>query len=109
MRLEDIASVVRSKNAGPFITTLDVFFETDSAYELATSSDAFAPDRIAKLYQLEPSNLLGIYFLKDARGIKISFVKPGYASGDPGYVDVYSCQQHVPLLGLEFEDGLGTN
>ena len=39
MQLQDLAQVVRSKNAGPRRITLDVIFCSDAAYQRATQSD----------------------------------------------------------------------
>ena len=37
-RLGDVASYIRSKNAGPFWLTIDIFFANEVAYEKAVSS-----------------------------------------------------------------------
>jgi len=38
MKLEDIASVIRSKNAGPRALTFDVMFADDAGYARAAQS-----------------------------------------------------------------------
>ncbi len=38
MLLSEHASIIRSKNAGPFCLTIDVFFADAESYELARSS-----------------------------------------------------------------------
>src|SRR6516162_6832560 len=47
MKLEDIASVIRSKNAGPRALTLDVMFADDAGYARAAQSPALTAPRIA--------------------------------------------------------------
>jgi len=45
---------------------------------------------------------LGIFFVDEARGIKITVPKPGgVASGDPDCRDIYGAQYYIPLLDVE--------
>ena len=37
--LEDLCSVLRSKNAGPYLITLDLIFKERSAYETVKGKD----------------------------------------------------------------------
>ena len=50
MQLQDLAQVVRSKNAGPRRITLDVIFRSDADYQRATQSEALIAEKIAPLY-----------------------------------------------------------
>ena len=43
MRLYDAAAIVRSKNAGPFAVTIDLFFPDEERYRLARSSALLTP------------------------------------------------------------------
>ena len=45
----DLASLVRSKNAGPFWLTLDIFCDTDAAYTAVAAPEVITPERIAKI------------------------------------------------------------
>ena len=45
--LGDVAELVRSKNAGPFWMTLDMFFATDSDYEVVAAPGTIEPRHIA--------------------------------------------------------------
>lgn len=101
MKLRDMASVIRSKNAGPFIQSFDVFFEDETAYRRVKDSNVLNSARVAELYRVDPVNVLGVRYLDVVRGIKIAFIKPGVASGDPGVTDMYGCQQHAPLLDID--------
>jgi 7,8-dihydro-6-hydroxymethylpterin-pyrophosphokinase len=49
MKLQDIASVIRSKNAGPRVLTLDVMLAADAAYRRAAQVPALTVPRIAAL------------------------------------------------------------
>jgi hypothetical protein len=100
MRLGDLAKVLRSKNAGPFITTCDVMFELASDLERVRASGALTPETVAGLYRIPVADVLGVYFYEPARAVKISFLKPVDA-GDAFSSDIAGSSQHVPLLDLE--------
>lgn len=99
MRIQDIARVVRSKNAGPRRLTLDVMFETDADYDRVVNSGAISADRIGPLYNLPPANVQVIQYPL-GRAIKIVLPRQ-IMSGDPGDRDVYGAQQHAALLEIE--------
>ena len=46
-RLYDLATVIRSKNSGPFQTTLDVLFENKEIYEKVKESGIISKKHIA--------------------------------------------------------------
>lgn len=98
MRLQDLAEVIRSKNAGPRKLTLDVMFATDADYRRVADSGALNPSRIAGLYGLAAQEVAVIPYPL-GRAIKITMPRP-VTSGDPGDRDVYGAQQHTPLLGI---------
>jgi Domain of unknown function (DUF4387) len=99
MRLEDIASVIRSKNAGPRVLTLDVMFADDAAYVRAVQSPALTAPRIAALYGMVEDDVRVIPYPL-GRAIKIVMPRR-VTAGDPGDTDAYGAQQHGPLLGVE--------
>lgn len=72
MRVADIATKVRSKNAGPFWVTIDVFCGSAEAYarlsRLATAD-------IARVYS-QPEQLLKRFDIPELHVIKISFPRP---------------------------------
>ena len=99
MRLQDIAQVIRSKNAGPRKLTLDVMFADDADYRRVASSGVLNASRIAALYGLAAQEVAVIEYPL-GRAIKITMPRR-LTSGDPGDRDVYGAQQHTPLLGIE--------
>jgi len=96
--LDEIADLVRSKNAGPFWLTLDVFLPTDGAYERVCASDVVDPDVIAELYQTT-ADKVQVFPMAALRAIKISFPRP-VTQGSFVDRDMHSGQQHVPLAGI---------
>jgi hypothetical protein len=99
MRLQDLAQVIRSKNAGPRRLTLDVMFASDADYARAAQSPALSAERVAALYGVAPGDVAVIPYAL-GRAIKITLARPIMA-GDPGDKDVYGAQQHAPLLEIE--------
>ena len=102
MRLRDVASVIRSKNAGPFELTLDVLLKDDETFALLQKANVINPKSIANLYRIPESDVIGIVYFPNARAIKATIVRP-LASGALGERDVYGAQQHGPLMNYCFE------
>ena len=96
--LGDLASLVRSKNAGPFWITIDVFFATDADYAQAAAPGVLTTDTIARVYQADPATVV-LYRLPNIRVIKTSFPRP-VVQGTFADRDMHSGQQHIPLAQL---------
>lgn len=101
MKLTDVAKIIRSKNAGPFELTLDILFRHSQTYQQFKTRDLLTEDVIAKLYNINRDDILGIVYFDPACAIKIN-IKRNLSSGSPGETDVYGAQQHAPLLKFEF-------
>jgi hypothetical protein len=100
MKLGELAKVLRSKNAGPFVTTCDVMFASAADLERVRASGALTPRTVADLYRISPADVLGVYFYEPALAVKISFLKT-VDSGDAFSPDIAGSSQHVPLLDVE--------
>lgn len=96
--LDDVADLVRAKNAGPFWLTLDVFLPTDEAFDRVCGSDVVDPDTVAALYRTT-ADAVQVFRMPALRAIKISFPRP-VTQGSFADRDMHSGQQHVPLAGL---------
>jgi len=99
-RLVDLVDVLRSKNAGPFQLTIDLFFPDELTYQRVVESQVLDPTRIAALYDIHPKQVR-IFEFRRIKALKITFDRPGPSSGSPGDRDVYGAQQHGPLLMLD--------
>lgn len=95
MILYDLATVVRSKNAGPFTLTIDLIFASDADMDRALRAPGFDAESIARLYGV-PREAVTIHELRTARAIKVSLPRT-VSSGAVGDRDVYGSQQHMPL------------
>jgi hypothetical protein len=98
----DVATLVRSKNAGPFWQTLDIFCDSDDDYRSVAAPNVVTVESIARLYHVDASTVR-IYRLPTLRVIKISFPRPK-AQGGIHDRDLHAGQQHVPLLSLQLPD-----
>jgi hypothetical protein len=98
--LDDLASVLRSKNAGPFYITIDIFFPDGATYQRAAQPGFLTPELVAATYGLDVSEVYGIYRQEFALGIKVTLQKRIVAH-DPANNDVMAGQQHLPLAALE--------
>jgi nitrite reductase/ring-hydroxylating ferredoxin subunit len=108
-KLREIASVLRSKNADPFITTCDVFIDDQGRYDTLKSSDTLTVTSVAAAYGMPESAVLGIFFIDNVRAVKVSFLKyvdgAFVASGDLEDDDVSGMQRHAPLAEIELLAG----
>jgi len=94
----DLADLVRSKNAGPFWQTIDVFFADDETYRAVADSASLTTEAIARLYRVDADTVF-IYRLPDIRVVKVSFPRPTVQGGRADR-DMHAGQQHIPLAGL---------
>ncbi len=101
-KLFDVAEVIRSKNSGPYELTFDVIFKEFDFYEKVKEAKVFNEDSFSKLYRINKEDIICIVNFDPAKAIKVTIKRP-ICSGDLGETDVYGAQQHVPLLGFEFE------
>ncbi len=102
VRLIDIASVIRSKNAGPGELTLDIIFKNQNWYERVVSAGVIDATLIARLYRVPESQVESVIAFDPAWAIKAT-MRRTLPSGAVCDTDIYGAQQHAPLLGLDFE------
>jgi hypothetical protein len=96
--IRDVLVSVRSKNAGPFTVTFDLFFPDIETFDDMRAREVLAPDVVARLYGLTPADVK-VHWLEPVFAVKIAIPRlvPG---GAPGDTDVAGGQQYAPLLTL---------
>ncbi len=99
--MANLATVIRSKNAGPFVLTLDVFFKDKETFHKVQNAGVITRECIAGLYNIRESEVLEVTFFEPAAALKISLQRK-ISSAAPGDTDVFGAQQHVPLMHLNF-------
>jgi Domain of unknown function (DUF4387) len=103
--LGDLATTFRSKNAEPFMTTMDIYLPAEGAYERVKAANVITEECVAELYNIPPEAVYGVFFIDSLRAVKVTILKYGadgyLGQGDPALTDMFGAQQHVPLLALE--------
>jgi len=97
--LADIASVVRSKIAGPYHITFDVMFNDRETYEKVKQAGVLSKGTIAKLYGIPESDIDVSMWWDQAMAFKATIPRHRASAGF-GETDTHGSQQHAPLLYL---------
>ncbi|MGV6873975.1 DUF4387 domain-containing protein [Pseudochelatococcus sp. B33] len=98
-QLAELASLVRSKNAGPFVLTFDVLFDDPDKYQRVKRSGVLNAERFAALYHCSP-NRVRFFECDNALGFKFSIPRPIFQA-DLGDADQHGGQQNAPLMAIE--------
>jgi len=98
MRLGDCAKLLRSKNAGPFMLTMDLLFPDMASFARARDSGVLTRARVAELYGVDLA-LVKVFLVPDVVAMKISVPRP-IPSGGAGDNDIYGCQFMAKLARL---------
>ncbi len=98
--ITEIVEVIRSKNAGPFLLTLDLFFIEERDYKRVRDGGIITGKIISELYNIEEKDVLVIQTFDRVKGLKIT-IRRTVPAGDVGDTDVYGSQQHAPLLEIK--------
>jgi hypothetical protein len=100
-KLAELASLIRSKNAGPFELTIDIMFDDARVYERVKRCNALSREVIARSYGVAVKDVR--FFRSDsALAIKASIPRP-VIQGDVGDSDGHGGQQYAPLMEIEIE------
>src|SRR5699024_2320162 len=100
-KLKEVAKSIRSKNAGPFWMTIDIFSDKEPSYKRLKKSNNLTKEAIGKLYDVESKNIK-IFHIDSLNSIKISFPKVP-PQGYKYERDMHSGQQFVRMLSLEID------
>ena len=98
-KLKDVCRYIRSKNAGPFWVTIDIFFDTDEAYRRHRADPAISAAAVADLYSVAVDQVRR-FEIDSLSAIKMSYPR-SQPQGGVLERDMHSGQQFVPLLDLD--------
>jgi uncharacterized protein DUF4387 len=101
MKLTDLATLIRSKNAGPFFLTFDILFDDEEHYRLVKASQRLNAQRFATLYAC-PVETVRFFACDNAFAFKFSIPRP-IPQGDLGDGDLHGGQQFAPLMNVEIQ------
>jgi Domain of unknown function (DUF4387) len=99
VKLSQCASLIRSKNAGPFTLTFDVMFSSAAAYEHVKRAGVVSAARFAEIYGVRVNDV-DAFECDQALAFKFSMRRPRI-QGDFGDGDMHGGQQYAPLLEIE--------
>lgn len=97
--LRDVCRNVRSKNAGPFWITVDLFFDGPESYARYADAPAIGAEAVAAMFGVDPARVKR-FKVDDLSVVKLSFPRPA-PQGGVLERDMHGGQQFVPLLGIE--------
>ena len=97
----EVCRHVRSKNAGPFWITVDLFFDGQENYTRYRDSPSLGPELFARLYGAQP-DLVKRIAVDDLNIVKISYPR-SKPQGWFGERDMHGGQQFARLLDVELE------
>jgi Domain of unknown function (DUF4387) len=100
VKLSELASTIRSKNAGVDHITFDVIFRDRAAYERTVASGRLSPESVAALYGIEPSRVAFFTTFDPASAIKFT-IRRSRPAGTPGEPDPFGSQTYPPLFDVE--------
>ena len=98
-KVRDVCRHVRSKQAGPFWITMDLFFDGPESFSKYAESPALSGDLFARLYGTD-AELVKRFPVPELGVLKVSFPR---SSPQGGVVerDMHAGQQYVRLLDVE--------
>jgi hypothetical protein len=88
--------LIRSKDAGPFMLTLDLFFADATVHEAFRASGVLDTSVIAQLYGVDTGEV-DSYDMAEISAMKVSFPRK-VVSGDFGDTDITGGQQYAILI-----------
>ena len=100
MKLTDQVVKVRSKNAGPFWVTIDVFCGTDDVFNAVRA--VLSAERVAALYK-QPVAAMKRFEIADICALKFSLPRP-VIQGNLDDRDMHGAQYALLLAELELDD-----
>jgi hypothetical protein len=98
-KLRDVCRYVRSKNAGPFWITIDLFFDGPGSYARHADDPAIGAAAVAALYGVDAA-LVKRFKIDSLNVVKLSYPRL-QPQGGALERDMHGGQQFVPLLELE--------
>jgi hypothetical protein len=95
----ELAKLVRSKNAGPFVMTIDIMFADEETYNKVKKSNVLNRKMIADMYDIS-ENQVQLFEVDNCFAYKASIPRP-YFQGDLMDSDSHAGQQYAPFIEIE--------
>jgi hypothetical protein len=99
----EVATLVRSKNAGIGLITVDVVCADPATYEAVKA--ALTRERVASAYRVDPEAVVDIVHFDAGLATKVALRRPRLAGGDGlGETDLYGSAQYAPIAEIELDE-----
>ena len=95
----ETAYYVRSKNAGPFMVTVDIFCGEKTVFDTLSASKNITAEKVAEVYHVRPEEVK-LFHIPDLNVIKISYPRE-LPQGQKYERDMHAGQQYVQITELE--------
>jgi len=103
-KVSEVCRHVRSKNAGPFWITVDVFFRDQAAFERYAESPELQVPAIAALFDVDEDSIKR-FVLPNLQVLKVSYPRKR-PQGGALERDMHGGQQYLRLLDVELSSML---
>jgi len=100
MRLVELATTIRSKNAGVDHITFDIICRERGNFERVRDSGALSPSAVARLFGVDETRVTDFVVFEPANAIKFT-IRRLRPSGGMGESDLFGSQQYAPLFDVE--------
>lgn len=100
-KLREVCHHIRSKVAGPFWVTVDLFFDGEEKYKKYRDCEELSAELFHRLYGVDPTLVKRIP-VDSLHVLKISFPR-AHPQGGMVERDMHSGQQYVRLLDIELK------
>lgn len=108
--LGDIASILRSKNAGPYEITFDVMFKSEEVFRSVQKSEILTKETIAHILGVSEAEIIWSGFFAPALAFKVTIPRKrrGQLVSAGGFMenDVHGSQQYQPLMNMKLPSPL---
>ena len=98
-KLREVCRHVRTKNAGPFWITLDMFFKDEASFDRYAQSPKLGVAQVAKLLGIEERSIKR-FLVPNLQVLKMSYPRR-HPQGGALERDMHGGQQYVSLLDVE--------
>lgn len=100
MKLVELASTIRSKNAGVDHITFDIICRDKKNWERVRDSRVLTKSSVAQLYHVPEERIASFVVFEPAQAIKFT-IRRNKPSGGMGETDTYGSQQYALLFDVE--------
>jgi hypothetical protein len=100
VKLVELASTIRSKNAGVDHITFDVICRDRANFERVRDSGALSPRAVARLFGIDEGRVTDFVVFEPAQAIKFT-IRRLRPRGSMGESDLFGAQQYAPLFDIE--------